>query len=86
MLDGGEEYDDLATLVRQKAKKNGARTALRFAGRDLSYEELDRESDRVANGLAAVGIGHGSRVASFLFNTPEFPLLWFGTAEDSDIL
>ena len=86
MLDGGEEFDDLATLVRQKAKKNGPRTALRFAGRDLSYRELDRESDRVANGLAAVGLGHGSRVASLLFNTPEFPLLWFGAAKRGAVL
>ena len=81
MLDVGEEYHDLATLVRRKAAKNGSRPALRFEGRTLSYEELDRETDRVAAGLAKAGVRPGERVAAFLFNTPEFPLVWFGCAK-----
>ncbi len=86
MLDPGEEYDDLATLVRRKAAKNGDRPALRFAERTLGYRELDAESERVASGLAAAGIGTGDRVAAFLFNTPEFPLLWFGLAKRGAVL
>ena len=86
MLDPGEEYHDLATLVRAKARKNGDRPALKFPGRSISYAELDRESDRVANGLAASGIGPGHRVATLLFNTPEFPLLWFALAKRRAIL
>ncbi|MCI4324176.1 MAG: AMP-binding protein, partial [Thermoplasmata archaeon] len=81
MLDPGEEYHDLVTLVRSKAKKNGDRPALRFAGCTLSYSELDRETDRVAGALVAAGIRPGERVAALLFNTPEFPLLWFGAAK-----
>jgi carnitine-CoA ligase len=86
MLEPSESIHDLATLVRQKAAKNSGRIALRFPGRDLSYEDLDRESDRVANGLAAAGIGHGQRVACILYNTAEFPLLWFGLAKRGAIL
>jgi carnitine-CoA ligase len=86
MLDAAEEYHDLATLVRRKAAKNGARPALRFAGRTLTYAELDAESDRVAAGLARSGIGPGDRVASLLFNTPEFPLLWFALAKRAAVL
>jgi crotonobetaine/carnitine-CoA ligase len=86
MLDPGEEYHDLATLVREKAKKNGDRTALKFEGRALSYRDLDRESDRVANGLAASGVGPGDRIAALLFNTPEFPILWFALAKRRAIL
>jgi carnitine-CoA ligase len=81
MLESGEEYHDLATLVRRKAAKNGARVALRFAERDLSYAELDRETERIAAGLAEGGISVGDRVATLLFNTPEFPLVWFGVAK-----
>jgi crotonobetaine/carnitine-CoA ligase len=81
VLDPGESYGTLAELVRGKARKNGSRTAFRFATREISYADLDRESDRVANGLAEAGVGAGERVASLLFNTPEFPLLWFGTAK-----
>jgi crotonobetaine/carnitine-CoA ligase len=76
-----EEYHDLVSLVRAKAELNGSKVALRFAGRDLSYAELDRESDRLANGLAAHGIGPADRVAALLLNSPEFPLLWFGLAK-----
>ncbi len=86
MLDPGEEYHDLATLVRGKAKKNGERSALQFEGRTISYGELDRETDRVANGLAAAGIGPGDRIAALLFNTPEFPLLWFALAKRRAVL
>ena len=81
MLDPGEEYHDLATLLRAKARKNGGRPALRFATRTLTYEALDLETDRVAAGLARDGIRAGDRVAALLFNTPEFPLLWFGAAK-----
>ncbi len=81
MLDADEDYHDLATLVRRKAVKNGDRVALRFEGRSLSYRDLDRESDRIANGLAAAGLTPGDRVAALLFNTPEFPLLWAALAK-----
>ncbi len=76
-----DECHDLATLLRQKAAKNGGKIALQFEGRELTYEELDRLTDRVAGGLAAAGVGVGDRVAALLFNTPEFPLFWFGTAK-----
>ena len=86
MLEPGEEYHDLATLVRRKAARNGSRTAFRFEQRDLTYEGLDRETECVAGGLAAAGIEAGDHVASFLFNTPEFPLLWFGSAKRGSVL
>jgi len=81
MLEASEEYHDLATLVRRKARKNGAKIAFRFKGREITYHELDRESDRVANGLHEAGLRPGDRVATLLFNTPEFPFLWFGLAK-----
>ncbi|HEV2317783.1 MAG TPA: AMP-binding protein [Thermoplasmata archaeon] len=81
MLDPGEEFHDLVGLVRTKALKNGGRPALRFPSRTISYLELDRQSDRVASGLRAAGFEVGDRVAALLFNSPEFPLLWFGAAK-----
>jgi carnitine-CoA ligase len=86
MLETGEEYHDLVALVRQKARKNGSRVALRFQGREISYAELDRESDRVANGLHAAGIRPSDRVAALLLNTPEFPTLWFAVAKRGAVL
>ncbi len=86
MLEPGEEYHDLATLIRRKAEKNRDRAALRFAERTITYRELDRETDRVASGLHRDGIRRGDRVAALLFNTPEFPLLWFGAAKAGAVL
>jgi len=86
MLDPGEEYHDLATLVRRKSEKNGPKIAFRFGDRAISYRELDAESDRIANGLAAAGVAPGDRVACLLFNTPEFPLVWFGAAKLGAVL
>jgi crotonobetaine/carnitine-CoA ligase len=86
VLEADEEYPSLGALARGKARKNGNRVAFRFAAREISYSNLDQESDRVANGLARAGIGVGDRVASLLFNTPEFPYLWFGAAKRGAVL
>lgn len=81
MLGPEEVYHDLATLVRAKSEKNGARPAFRFARRTLSYRELDAGSDRVAANLRSAGVGPGDRVAALLLNGPEFVLSWFGVAK-----
>jgi len=86
-MDGATgEFHDLVSLVRAKGERNGPKVALRFAGREITYAELDRESDRIANGLARSGIGPGDRVAALLFNSPEFPLFWFGLAKRRAVL
>jgi carnitine-CoA ligase len=86
MPEAGEEIPDLATLVRAKAEKNGSRPALRFRERTLTYVDLDRETDRIASGLLHAGVAPGDRVAALLFNTPEFPLLWFGAVKAGAVL
>lgn len=81
MLDTDEHYDDIVRMIRRKAAKNDTRVALRFPSGDLSYADIDRESDRVAAGLQANGIERGDRVACLIGNSPEFPILWFGVAK-----
>jgi crotonobetaine/carnitine-CoA ligase len=81
MLDPEEVYHDLASLIRAKARKNGDRPALRFAGRAFSYAQLDQTTDSVAANFATAGIGRADRVALLLLNTPEFVLSWFGLAK-----
>ncbi len=86
MLEAGEEYHDLATLVRQKAAKNSTRTALRFPDASLTYTELDSLSERVAAGLGRAGFSPGDRVAALLFNCSPFVDLWFGAAKAGVVL
>ena len=81
MLAPEEHYDEIVGMLRAKALKNTSRIALRFLGGDLTYTELDRESDHVAAGLVENGIRKGDRIACLLGNQPAFPLLWFGAAK-----
>ena len=53
----------LDTILRQQAREHGASIALRFNDEALCYAELDARACRVANGLAAAGVGPGDRVA-----------------------
>jgi len=52
--------------------------ALTFENRRYTYADLDVWSNRVAEGLAALGIGRGDRVALFLPNIPEFAAAYLG--------
>lgn len=52
--------------------------AIRMDGRVWSYQELDEHANRVAGGLASLGIAKGDRVAMMLPNIPEFVYSFFG--------
>jgi long-chain acyl-CoA synthetase len=53
------------------------KTALIFEGRAYTYRELDEDVNRLANGLRALGVERGDRVALFLPNIPAFALAYF---------
>ena len=46
--------------------------ALAYEGRRISYAELDAQVQRLAAGLAALGLACGDRVVMFIDNRPEF--------------
>jgi crotonobetaine/carnitine-CoA ligase len=76
-----EHISNLASLVRAKALKNGAKPAIRFEERVVSYLELDDRSSRLAGALHELGVGRGDRVASMMYNSPDVLFLWFGCAK-----
>ena len=71
---------DLSRLLRATAARVPGKTALVVAddGRAISFEELDREADRVARGLARAGVTTGDRVAIGMGNVPHFAFAYFG--------
>jgi crotonobetaine/carnitine-CoA ligase len=73
----------IGQIVREKAAKWGERDYLRYMddGRTFSFAEIDRGSNRLANGLLAHGIGAGAHVAVMLENSPEHLLLLFALAK-----
>ena len=56
-------------------------TALVFGARRLTYAELNERACRLANGLAALGVGHGCRVAALTHNCNQFVETLFAAAK-----
>ncbi|MDQ0378993.1 AMP-binding protein [Amycolatopsis thermophila] len=80
--------DDLVALVRRAAGNWPDKTAWLFdqTGTRLTFTDIDRETDRLAGGLAQLGARPGDRVAVMLRNEPAFPLLWLALAKLGAVL
>lgn len=64
------------------ARRQPRKTFLLFEGREYSYGDVDRESNKVARALqAAAGLKEGDPVALFLANEPSFVWTWLGLAK-----
>ena len=66
----------MGTVLDLLRRHDPAGIALHYAGRAMTYGELDAMSRRAASGLAALGIGPGGRVALWLPNTPAYLALY----------
>lgn len=64
--------------LREWARRQPDKPACIFYGREISYAELDRLSDRFAALLHGHGVRSGDRVAVFLPNCPQFMVAFFG--------
>lgn len=76
----------LADLIRDGARHTPDAPCLTFEGKTLSWADLDRRSNQVANALAADGVSPGARVAVISRNSPLFFELLFGCAKLGAIL
>jgi crotonobetaine/carnitine-CoA ligase len=64
--------------IRYRAGVGGDKLALDIDGTTRSYAEVDRETDRAAAGLAALGLAEGEHVAVMMQNSVENVATWFG--------
>ena len=71
----------IADVVRRGAASHPAHTALRYKDATFSYRDLDVRSNRVAQGLLALGIQQGERIAVLDKNTPEQFDILFGVSK-----
>ncbi|MCP5117725.1 MAG: AMP-binding protein, partial [bacterium] len=69
----------LHDMVSEQCDLHPASTALVFRNDALTYEELERASNRVANALRAVGCGAGDRVAIMMPKSIEAVVSILGT-------
>ena len=76
----------LGDLPAEAARRWGAREALVCDGARWTYRDFDREVDRVAKGLMALGVEKGEHVALWMNNRPEWLFLVFAIAKIGAVL
>jgi crotonobetaine/carnitine-CoA ligase len=67
--------------ARAAAASTASKVFLRTREQDVTYREFDKLTNRVAAGLAALGVSPGQAVPLLLSNRSEFLLSWFGLAK-----
>jgi long-chain acyl-CoA synthetase len=67
--------------MRVTARKLPNRVAIRFHERSITFQEFDQLSNRLANGLRALGLSHGERLALYTPNCPEFELAFYAASK-----
>jgi long-chain acyl-CoA synthetase len=68
----------LPDLLSRAAADFGARTAIEFRDRPISYVALKEMADAAASAFLRAGYGKDTSVALFLGNTPDHPVNFFG--------
>jgi long-chain acyl-CoA synthetase len=66
------------SVLEEAAKRFGAKPALDFMNRRISYAELDALANRAAAGFQKLGVKPGVHVGLFLPNTPHYVIAFFG--------
>jgi long-chain acyl-CoA synthetase len=80
----GVRWDDeiargtLPDLLSTAAAEFGARPALEFRDRPISYSELEALVETAASAFLRAGYGKNSSIALFLGNSPDHPVSFFG--------
>jgi len=80
----GVHWDDpiargtLPDLLSDAAAEYGARPALEFRDRPISYAELEAMVEVAASAYLRAGCGRNTSVALFLGNSPDHPINFFG--------
>lgn len=77
MLTVVTERMSLGKILEDRVKTYKKKSALIFAGKEISYQQLNENVNKLANGLKNLGIEKGDRVAIMLPNIPEFVYSFF---------
>jgi acyl-CoA synthetase (AMP-forming)/AMP-acid ligase II len=72
--------ESFCDIVREHARQQGDVVAFTYAGEDITFAELDAGADRVANGLLALGVQPGERIAFLGKNHPLYFEAFLGAA------
>ncbi len=75
------ERPTLGHLLESAAAEYTEKPLFVFEGASVSYREVNRRVNRVANGLRGIGVAKGDRVGVMLPNGLEFPITWLAIAK-----
>jgi len=67
---------NIAHNLERAARHFPNKPAILFEGGEISYRQLEEAVNRVARGLATLGVEMGDRIALFLPNIPAFPIAY----------
>ncbi len=76
----------IGDLLRDSAARLPDKPAIVASGTHLTYAELDRAANRIANALITDGIGSGNTAAIISTNTAGYPQVYFGAARSGAVL
>jgi long-chain acyl-CoA synthetase len=71
----------LHDVMRATAARVPDRPAITFKDRSITFAAFELESNRLANGLAALGLGSGDRLALYLPNCPQYELAFYAASK-----
>ncbi|MGE0096587.1 MAG: class I adenylate-forming enzyme family protein [Alphaproteobacteria bacterium] len=73
---------NIGTLIADAARRYGDRPALVLFDDDetVTYRELGARVSRLADGLARLGVGHGSHVGIMVHTQAYYPITWLAVA------
>ncbi len=69
---------NLSIILENSARKHPQKVAITFMSNALTYTQLNAAANQVANGLNALGVTPGDKVALSCLNLPYFPIIYFG--------
>ena len=72
------EHPTMLEMLAAAVRSDPDATAVKYFDDQLSFAELDQQSDALARALRAGGLVKGDRVALFLQNVPQFVLALAG--------
>lgn len=76
----------LGDILRLAAQRDPRRIAMIAGDRQIAFAEYDAAANRFAHLLLDAGITKGDRIATVLFNTPEYCVAHFGNARAGSVL
>jgi long-chain acyl-CoA synthetase len=68
---------NLHHMLRKSAEAYPQRACTIFKGASVTYDEMDALSDRLAAGLADLGVRKGTPVGLYMVNTPQFVIAFY---------